>query len=150
MIKKTIFGVIAAVALLNTVQAAMLDTIVEGLRAADIKFTQDGDKVITEWTEDRVVVLSADEEKKQFKVEGFSRTGVPTAKRAAALEKVNDLNRRTSVKFYLDEDGDIRVERYVDTDDMPLSRAVVCLTVGSLAKGLEEGREEMMKIRYGS
>lgn len=150
MIKKTLFGVIAAVALLNTVQAAMLDTIVEGLKAADIKFTQDGDKVITEWTEDCVVVLCADEERKQFKVEGYSGTAVPTAKRAAALEKVNDLNRRTSVKFYLDEDGDIRVERYVDTDNMPLSREVVSQTVGALAQGLNLGREEMMKIRYGS
>lgn len=150
MIKKTIFGVIAAVALLNAVQAAMLDTIVEGLRAADIKFTQDGNSVITKWTEGRVIVLSADEEKKVFKVEGYSTTAVPTAKRAAALEKVNDLNRRTSVKFYLDEDGDIRVERYVDTDDMPLSREVVRQTVGALAQGLKDGREEMMKIRYGS
>lgn len=150
MIKKTIFGVIAAVALLNTVQAAMLDTIVEGLQAADIKFTQDGNTVITKWTEERVIVLSADEEKKVFKVEGYSTTAVPTAKRAAALEKVNDLNRRTSVKFYLDEDGDIRVERYVDTDDMPLSREVVRQTVGALAQGLKDGREEMMKIRYGS
>lgn len=150
MIKKTIFGVIAAVALLNTVQAAMLDTIVEGLKAADIKFTQDGNKVITKWTEGGVIVLSADEEKKQFKVEGYSPTAVPTEKRAAALEKVNDLNRRMSVKYYLDGDGDICVERYVDTDDMPLSRAVVSQTVGALAKGLKEGREEMMKIRYGS
>ncbi len=150
MIKKTIFGVIAAVALLNTVQAAMLDTIVEGLKAADVKFTQEGGKVITKWTESRVIVLSADEERKQFKVEGYSTTAVPAAKRAAALEKVNDLNRRTSVKFYLDEDGDIRVERYVDTDDMPLSQEVVRQTVGALAKGLKEGREEMMKIRYGS
>lgn len=150
MIKKTIFGLFAAVALLNTLQAAMLDTIVEGLKAAEIKFTLDDGKVITKWTDDRVIVLTADEERNVFKVEGYSITSVPTSKRAAALEKVNDLNRRTSVKFFLDEDGDIRVERYVDTDDMPLSREVVRQTVGALAKGLKDGREEMMKIRYGS
>lgn len=150
MFKKTALALAAVVSFASTALADSQDTAISALKAEDVKFTVEGDKIYTEWENDCVIIIKANDENKTFNVGGYARTAVPQEKRDKALRILNEMNCKYRLKYYLDEDGDVFVQNAMDFDDMVLSEKAVITTLYLVAKALQEAREEMMKVRYGS
>ena len=150
MFKKAAIALAALATLVPSAMANSQDTVISALRNEDVRFTVRNDEIITEWENDCVVIIKANDSNKTFSVSGYSRTAVPRAKRDQALRTLNEMNIKYRLKYYLDEDGDVFVQSAMDFDDMELSQKAVTMTLFLVAKALDETREEMMKVRYSN
>lgn len=104
--------------MLPAANANSRDFIESALKASDISYTISDNKVVTRWNDNVVVVSWVDTETDALYISGYSCTQVPIAKWALAYEKLNEVNQRSRVGFYLDSDGDIRVDYIADIDEM--------------------------------
>lgn len=148
MYKKVLMTMMLGVALLPVSLAEPQEFIESVFEEDDVKYTLNNDKVQSQWSDERVLECWVDSEQSLLSVRGVSFTRLPQAKRLLAYEKLNELNSQKADKFYLDDDGNVYVEIYVDIDDMVLSKKAFRAAVARVLNSLKLAREEMMKIRY--
>lgn len=127
---------------------SLYDVVKAALDDAEIHYSNPRDHVFRAGFQDVDVIISVDEERSCIQYYGNCSVNMPEAKRAQAIELVNQLNADKVVKYVLDSDGDLRVEWYVDTDEGHVGHKLVMLSLTRVLRGAEEGFEPLMKLRF--
>lgn len=148
MIKKLFLTLALGAALLPVASADSQDFIEKGLKEKDIKYSVVDGKFTTHWRGGVVVVSWVDTESSVLYICGYSSSRLPEAKWPLAYERLNTERERSHLGFYLDSDGDVRVEHLVDIDDMEVSSKAYLASLSYVVKWLARAHDEMMKVRY--
>lgn len=127
---------------------SLCDVVKAALDEHEIHYSNPRNHVFRAGFQDVDVIISVDEERNCIQYYGNCSVNMPEAKRAQAIELVNQLNADKVVKYVLDSDGDLRVEWYVDTDDTHISSHLVMLSLTRVLRGAEDGFEPLMKLRF--
>ena len=95
------------------------------------------------------ISIAVDEESAVVRILGSMTLELPDeAKLQQAYQMVNEWNMENITKYYLDSDGDLTVEWYIDADDGMFSPAIFNAGFGRVAVALREAKAPMMKLCY--
>lgn len=119
------------------------------LDAAEVVYSTPADDIITARFDQANLVISTNDEKSVVELTAWCRVRLQDEKMAAGYKLMNELNSKYNQKFYIDSDGDLKLEFAIDTDGGHFGREILMAGIGRLVNAAETGYEEMMKLRYG-
>lgn len=94
------------------------------------------------------IAIAADEERSVVKIQGYISVGLEGDKLTEAYKLVNEWNCDHVVKYYIDNDGDMMTEWFIDTEDGAFNEMVFNAGFGRIVSALREAKEPVMKLRY--
>ena len=119
------------------------------LDAVEVVYSTPADNIITARFDQANLVISTNDEKSVVELTAWCRVRLQDEKMAAGYKLMNELNSKYNQKFYIDSDGDLKLEFAIDTDGGHFGREILMPGIARLVNAAETGYEEMMKLRYG-
>ena len=95
------------------------------------------------------IVIEANEEGEYVRIRCcLSLTLKDEAKLQQAYQMVNAWNMERITKYYMDRDGDLIIEKLIDTDDGMFNDAIFNAGFGRVVSALREAKGPMMKLCF--